>query len=432
MRFPVVSALTLAAVAAVFTPPHGAQAQPKGYNYDEAKVPDYTLPDPLLFSDGSPVKTVADWKKRRAEVLHLFQDQVYGKVPSRFDPLRYHVFDVDKNALGGKATRKQIQIQLTAERYGPRVDLLIYLPNDAKGPVPAFIGYNFGGNHTVSPDPAIRIPDSWSRPKKELGVVNNRAAAAGRGKTARWGIEMAISRGYAMATMYYGDVEPDHKAGWMSSLRSYHLKPGQTQPAPEEWGAIAAWSYGLSRAMDYFEKDRDINQKQVALMGHSRLGKTSLWGGASDQRFAIVISNNSGCGGAALSRRRFGETVKRINTSFPHWFNDNYNRYNDNEDACPVDQHMLISLIAPRPVYVASAEKDQWADPNGEFLSAKGAEPVYALYGLKGLGVAKQPGLDQPVGNHIGYHYRTGKHDVTDYDWEQYLNFADRHFGRRQ
>ena len=408
-----------------------AFAQPKGFNYDEAKVPNYTLPDPLKFSDGTPVKTAKDWSnRRRAEVLKLFQREVYGAVPKRFGPLRYRVLSIDKNALGGKATRKQIQIQLTEKRYGPLVDLLIYQPNKVKGPVPAFVGYNFYGNHTVNPDPGIKIPDSWSRGNKSFGVENNRATGKGRGKTGRWDIDQILDRGYALATMYYGDVEPDHAEGWMSSLRAYHIPPGRTTPAPEQWGAIAAWSYGLSRAMDYLEKDRDINHKQVAVIGHSRLGKTSLWAGASDERFAIVISNNSGCGGAALSRRRFGETVKRINTVFPHWFNENYNKYNDQEDSCPVDQHMLIALMAPRPVYVASAEKDQWADPNGEFTSAKLAEPVYALFGLKGLGVDKQPGLDQPVGNHIGYHYRTGKHDVLPYDWTQYLNFADRHFGR--
>lgn len=428
MRRPHLSAIMIAVMVAAFAPSNSALAPPKGYNYDEAKVPKYTLPDPLVFSNGSQVKTVADWKKRRVEVLHLFQDHVYGKIPARFGTLRYQVLSVDKNALDGKATRKQIQIQLTSHRYGPRVDLLIYLPNEASGPVPAFIGYNFGGNHSIHADPGIKIPDSWCRGKTS-GVVKNRATEAGRGKAAtRWPVEKILSRGYALATMYYGDVEPDHKDGWMSGLRSYHLKSGRTQPAPEEWGAIAAWSYGLSRAMDYLEGDGDIDHHHVALLGHSRLGKTSLWGGASDERFAIVISNNSGCGGAALSRRHFGETVKRINTSFPHWFNDNYNHYNDNEAECPVDQHMLISLIAPRPIYIASAELDQWADPNGEFLSGKGAEPVFALFGLKGLGVDMQPALNQPVGGHIRYHIRSGKHNVTNFDWEQYLSFADRHF----
>ncbi len=429
-RFSVLPLLcTLMAVA-----PQKSFAPPKGFNYDEAKVPKYTLPDPLTADDGSKIKSADDWqRKRRPEVLRLFQEHVYGAVPPRQTALKYEILSEDKDALGGKATRRQVRIHLTKHKWGPRVGLLIYLPNQVKGPLPAFIGYNFYGNHTIHSDPGIIVHGSWSRQSKDMGVKENRATEKGRGtRSNRWDVNAILDRGYALATMYYGDVEPDHKDGWKSSLRSYHLKPGRVEPEAHEWGAIAAWSYGLSRAMDYFERDRDINQKQVALMGHSRLGKTSLWGGASDERFAIVISNNSGCGGAALSRRAFGETVKRINTVFPHWFNDNHNRYNDNEVACPVDQHMLIALIAPRPVYVASAEKDEWADPNGEFLSAKHAEPVYALFGHKGLGVDKQPPLDTPVGNRIGYHYRTGNHDVKPYDWKQYLDFADRHFGRTQ
>jgi hypothetical protein len=420
----------LATVLAVFATAH-ISAQPAGFNYDEAKVPAYTLPDSLIANDGSPVKTASDWtRKRRPEVLRMFEEHVYGRAPKPRGGLKYQVLSIDPEALGGLATRKQIRIELTGKPFGPRVDLLIYVPNQVRGPVPAFIGYNFYGNHTIHADPGIDLTPSWCRNTKEMGVVNHRATAAGRGARAnRWAVETILKRGYALATMYYGDVEPDHKDGWMGSLRAYHLTSGCTQPAPDEWGAIGAWSYALSRALDYLGRDADVDQKRVALMGHSRLGKTSLWGGASDERFAIVISNDSGCGGAALSRRAFGETVKRINTSFPHWFNDNFNRYNDNEGACPVDQHMLIALIAPRPVYVASAVEDTWADPNGEFLSAKNAEDVYALFGKKGLGVAQQPPVDHPVGDVIGYHVRTGKHDVTDYDWAQYLDFADRHLG---
>ncbi len=409
-----------------------ATAQPQGFNYDEANVPQYTLPDPLLGADGRSITNAARWEHgRRPEVLKLFEDHVYGRAPRRTAGLSHSVIETDRNALDGKATRKQIRIQLTAKRYGPRMDVLIYLPNQVKGPVPIFLGLNFYGNHTIHADPDIVIPVSWCRSNPGAGVVDNRATEKGRGKySSRWAVDKILARGYGLATIYYGDIEPDHKDGWKSSLRSYHLAPGQTQPAPEEWGAVGAWAWGLSRAMDYFERDGKIDARRVAVLGHSRLGKTSLWAGASDERFALVISNDSGCGGAALSRRAFGETVKRINTSFPHWFNDNFNRYNDNESALPVDQHMLIALMAPRPVYVASAEDDKWADPNGEFLSARHAGPVYALFGKGGVGVETQPAVNTPVGDFIGYHVRTGKHDVTDYDWERYLDFADRHFKR--
>lgn len=402
------------------------------FNYDEAKIPKFDLPDPLVTSEGKKVTNSDQWTShRRPEILKLFESQVYGRSPAAPKTVIFKQTDIDKRAIGGKATRKQITIYLTGKQDGPQMSVLIYIPNKRTAPAPAFLGLNFRGNHAIHADPAIHITKSWTRNDPKGGYVNNRATEKSRGSAAsRWAVDMIIDRGYAIATIYYGDIDPDFHDGFKNGLHPHFYVGQQTEPKPDEWGSIAAWSWGLSRALDYFHKDDDIDQKHVGVIGHSRLGKTSLWAGASDPRFALVISNNSGCGGAALSRRAFGETVKRINTSFPHWFCGNFKKYNDKENDCPVDQHMLISLIAPRPVYIASAQEDRWADPRGEFLSGKYADPVYRLLGTSGIGTAEMPKIDQPVQNTIGYHIRTGKHDVTDFDWTQYLKFADKHFTR--
>lgn len=407
-----------------------ASAQPKGYNYDESKVPDYELPEVLKTEAGKTVDTAEQWtNQRRPEVLRLFEQHVFGRVPEKLTTIRTRVRSRDDDAVGGKAIRREITVFFTADDDGPSMDILLYTPKSATKAVPCFLGYNFHGNHSIDPDPAIHITESWVRNDKDRGNIDHKATEASRGKSSsRWPVEMIVSRGYGLATIYYGDVDPDTDDGFKNGIHAV-TEPdrGDAERAGDAGGSISAWSLGLSHALDVLTQDSLVDGDRVAVFGHSRLGKTSLWAGATDPRFAMVISNDSGCGGAALARRRFGETVKRINTSFPHWFCKNHRQYNDNEDAMPVDHHMLMALMAPRPVYVASAQEDTWADPRGEMLSLYHAGPVYALFGRKGLPTDAMPDVNKPIHTDVGYHIRTGKHDVTDFDWTQYMNFADQH-----
>lgn len=389
-------------------------------NYDEMKVPVYDLPDPLLLHDGSAATNTAQWwNQRRPEILSLFEREVYGKTPKVDTYTDFVVLQHASPVFGGKAIRKEVMAYFTSNRQGPSITILLYLPRSTK-PVPVFAGLNFKGNHTVTDDPGVTLSTSWN------------AANNPRGQDSlSWPVEHIIDRGFGVATVFYGDIDPDYDDGFLNGIHPLFYATGQSKPAPDEWGAIGAWAWGLSRVMDYLLTDKDVDASKVGVIGHSRLGKAAVWAGAQDQRFALVVSNNSGCGGVALSKRAFGETVAAINTRFPHWFCDNFNRYNNNENALPVDQHMLVALIAPRPVYIASAAEDLWADPYGEFLAALYADKVYKLLGTEGLPVTQQPPLNHPVAATIGYHIRTGKHAITRYDWDRYIDFAEMHFNQK-
>ena len=403
-------------------------APAKGYEMilNEADVPEYTLPDPLVCQDGTKVTNSTIWfQKRRPEILSLFETTMFGIAPGKPNKMKYEVIS-DDNALNGKAIRKQVTIYPSEKNEQVKFEMLIYLPKKTGKPAPVFLAPNFRGNHSIHPDPEIKLPTSWMLPSRY--VIDNKALESGRGKSSsRWPVELILSCGYGIATIYYGDIDPDFHDGFKNGVHALYPPKDPADRKPDQWASIAAWAWGLSRAMDYFETDTDINSKKVAVTGHSRLGKTALWAGATDPRFALAISNDSGCGGAALSRRKYGEDVWMINTTFPHWFCDNYDKYKDNEQAQPVDQHMLVALIAPRPVYIASAVEDRAADPHGEFLSAVHADPVYRLLGTDGIPVKQMPELDSPIFGTIGYHVRTGKHDIKEYDWTQFLKFADKH-----
>jgi hypothetical protein len=401
-------------------------AQQADVLYDEAKVPKFTLPDVLALGGGERVSDAKSWRsRRRPQILAMYETEVFGKCPAKPATLNYEVKGVLKGALGGKADRKMVTVYLDGTHQGPKMDLLIYLPAGVKKAVPVFLGLSFAGAHTVANDPGVPLGTMWVRGVKEASPESSRGRAA-----SQWQVEKILAAGYGLATLDYNDIEPDFVGGLEHGIRPLYLKMGQREPAADEWGAIAAWAWAASRAMDYLEKDTGVDAGHVAIFGHSRLGKTALWAGARDTRFSVVIANESGEGGAAISRRDYGERTQDLNTRFPHWFDGNFKKYNGREEEMPFDSHMLLSLMAPRALYVASAEEDRWSDPRGEFLGAAYASPVWELFGRKGIGTMEMPGLHQPVGEHVRYHIRAGKHDVTAYDWEQYLKFAAAEWGR--
>jgi hypothetical protein len=394
-------------------------------NYTEAKVGTYTLPDPLKCADGQRVTDAQTWMtKRRPEIVKLFEENQYGRAPGRPADMSFDVFDKGTPAFDGKATRRQVTIYFSADKSGPQMDLLLYLPASAAKPVPVLLNVSFFANNQAVNDPGVKVGRRWD-PQSTKRVPATQPARFGRPLD----VMKLIDNGYGVATVNYSDIDPDALGGLPAGVRALYLKPGQTAPAPDEWGSIAAWAWGLSRGLDYLQTDPGVDGNRVALFGVSRLGKTVLWTAAADPRFALVIASCSGEGGAALSRRNYGETIKHLvePTRYPYQFCANYAKYADHVDQLPVDGHMLIALIAPRPVLLQTGDTDRWSDPKGEFLAAVAAGPVFELFGKHGLGTDTMPNANQPILHDIGYTMHAGGHGSMSSDWTQYLAFMNMH-----
>lgn len=385
----------------------------------------FELPDPLVMFDGKPVMNKEDWLyKRRPELKELFQHYEYGYFPPPF-PIKTVVERVDEKFLDGKATLKLVTIAFVPPK-APLLHLMLAIPNQRKNLAPVFLGINFSGNHALVTDTNVPIPASWMSGKYP-DVVNNRATEAGRGKQVDvWAIEQSIDRGYAVATFFGAEIQPDQPNATMGIRGFFH----GSKDSERDWGTIAAWAWGLQRAVDYLETDRDIDKKKIAVVGHSRLGKAAILAAAFDERVALVIPLQAGCGGTSPARGKVGESVKAINDRFPHWFDNEFKKFNDQPERLPFDQHCLIALCAPRPVLISCATEDTWSNPEGQFEMLKAADKVYRFVGAEGVASKEMPEVGKLMDSNLGYYIRPGKHSMTKGDWKIFLDFADKHFGK--
>jgi hypothetical protein len=406
-------------------------------NYDEAKVGNNTLPDPLILQSGESVRDADTWNnKRRPEILKLYETEIYGRVPATAPKARFEVLEPGTSVMEGAAIRKHVVVHFGPGPEGPKVNVVLYLPAKPSGPVPLLLQLVFLAGLPSSVSPATPPTAAPAAAIAASAVPTPGATTAAqtppRPRTEAGPVADIIGRGYGYATLRYTEIEGDRADTNLTGVRKLALASGQEKPAADEWGTVAAWSWGASRVLDYFETDRAIDAKRVGIIGHSRLGKTVLWAGASDPRFAVIFSSCSGEMGASLARRDYGETIDDMAANFPWQFAGNFQKYSGHWNDMPVDSHLLIALAAPRPVFVTGGTEDQWADPHGEFLAQVAAGPVYRLLAKKDLGTKELPPLDMPlITGDLGFHYHTGGHTITSSDWSAFLEFAGRYLRPR-
>jgi hypothetical protein len=389
-------------------------------NYSEEKVAPYTLPDPLTCFNGERVSNAETWwKQRRPEILEFYRAEIYGRVPPNAPKVTWEVVETDPSARDGKALMKRVVGRMGERPDGPRMNLTVHLPNKTDGPVPMLLSitFSFGAGGPAAGKAAQAT--AKGELAKSKGPLPPRFDFLGE----------VLSRGWGFASLGYTDIQPDRADQWSQGVVGLTLTKGQTRPGPNEWGTISAWSWGISRSIDFLETEKAVNPKQIAITGVSRLGKTVLWAGAQDERVAAVFSVVSGEMGAALIRRDWGETLDDMAQNFPWQFAGNLQKWVGRWNDLPVDQHMLIALCAPRPVYVNGGLTDQWSDPKGEFLAVAAAGPVYRLLGKSDVGATDVPPLDAPLTTGgLAFHYHSGGHTAVPADWKAFLDFAERHF----
>lgn len=409
-----------------FTGPEGSHP-----NYDEGKIVPCELPDLLSTFSGGEISSFKEWFAcKRPKILKFYEQCIFGTSPLQEKVHCQKAGSEQVNTIKGiRAQRYDLYL---SDRNIRLTQFVVFTPLNLKGPVPAFLGPNVLGNQSLTRLFSLPLSNAWTYPRPSLGIDDSGHAtvdSAGVHST-RWPLEMIIQRGYAVVSFHNADFFPDKRDG-----RSESVQPlfDAYSDIPFTWGAIAAWAWGMSKVLDCLKEINSVDEKRVIATGHSRLGKASLWAAASDARFAGVIANESGEGGCAISRRKFGERVSDIVTHFPHWFTTGYQSFVNAEETMPVDAHCLISLLAPRPVYVASAEDDLWSDPVGEFTGLKEASVVWKLAGITDNepDYGERPRVNMPLPGTLSYHVRSGGHDITPYDWQQFLTFADKFINQK-
>jgi hypothetical protein len=403
---------------------------------------DATLPDPLKMLDGRPVEEPSQWfKGRRPELKRLFENYVYGPIPPKPKRVVIKLIGSYPDFVDGAATLKLLTLQPVSahiSKPGPQIDLMLVVPNYRSKPAPVFLAMDFCGNQAITSDPRIPLSRSWMA-KGCPGCTNNQATEASRGSQAtNWPLAEIVKRGYGLAAFYSGDVDPD-RAEASTGLYGWLAAGDPARNNPTNRGTIAAWAWGFHRCVDYLVKDAAVDRNRIAVVGHSRNGKTALLAAAMDERIAMAFPHQAGCGGTAPSRGNTGESVKAINNEFPHWFNGEFKKFNKEPERLPIDQNCLIALCAPRPVLVSAAEGDTWSNPAGQFADVQSADAAWRFVGAEGFTEADSPlpaapslqstnvpPMNKLLGHRLGFYMRAGKHSMTAADWKVFLDFADK------